>query len=155
MILLFLFFFTGTAHALEVKPFVSGSAATILSQHQGKPLILSFWSLTCPSCLAELPQFARLTKKYPKFDWVLVSTDTPQALDEIRSTLQKLRLTRAEHWVFADDFTDRLRYEIDRKWHGELPRTYLIDAQQQMTAYSGKMDIRQLDQWIRKQTTTR
>ena len=33
------------------------------------------------------------------------------------------RLAGAENWMFTDDFVERLRYEIDPQWHGEIPRT--------------------------------
>ena len=32
----------------------------------------------------------------------------------------------AENWTFDDDFVERLRYEIDPQWRGEIPRTLLI-----------------------------
>lgn len=135
------------AAAQELKPFVAGSIKEITASRQGKPFILGLWSLTCTHCRDELSMLSGLIKKYPALDLVLVSTDTPADRTEILTTLQQLALGHAQTWVFADDFAERLRFEIDPKWHGELPRTYLYDASS-FRAFSGKLDLRQLEHWI-------
>jgi hypothetical protein len=61
--------------------------------------------------------------------------------------LQQVALGNEQAWVFADDFVERLRFEIDPKWHGELPRTYLYVATG-FHAFSGKLDPRELERWI-------
>ncbi|MDO8343138.1 MAG: hypothetical protein Q7T48_08070, partial [Cellvibrio sp.] len=68
---------------------------------------------------------------------------------EIARTLQKYPLKKAESWVFADSFVERLRYEVDMQWYGELPRTYFYDAQGHALALSGKLDYAQIERWIR------
>jgi thiol-disulfide isomerase/thioredoxin len=135
------------AAAQELRPFVSGSIKEIVAGRQGKPFILGLWSLTCTHCREELSTLSGLKKKYPALDLVLVSTDTPVDRAEIQATLGQLGLGRAEAWVFADDFAERLRFEIDPKWHGELPRSYLYDAAR-FRAFSGKPDPRELEQWV-------
>src|SRR3989338_9304397 len=96
--------------AQEIKPFVRGSYQQIVSARQGKPFIVSFWSLTCSYCVVELAMLKKLVKKYPKLDLVLVSTDTPEEEKEIAATLAKYSLDKAEAWVFADDYSERLRF---------------------------------------------
>ncbi|MDD5330830.1 MAG: TlpA family protein disulfide reductase, partial [Sulfuricella sp.] len=56
---------------------------------------------------------------------------------------------RADAWVFADAVPERLYFEADGKWRGELPRTYLYDAAHRATAFSGKIDPAQLERWVR------
>ena len=36
------------------------------------------------------------------------------------------RAGAAENWLFSDGFVERLRFEIDPAWQGEIPRTLLI-----------------------------
>lgn len=131
----------------EIKPFVRGSIKEITSVRQGKPFILGFWSLTCTHCRDELALLSKLSRQYPKLEMVLVSTDTPQDAEDVAATLKQFSLDLADGWVFADGFADRLRFEIDRKWHGELPRTYLYDPSGNFTAFSGSLDSRQLERW--------
>ncbi|MHB1292014.1 MAG: hypothetical protein ACYCY5_07460 [Sulfuricella sp.] len=90
-----------------------------------------------------------LQKKYPDLDVVLVSTDSPEESAEVVATLRQFSLDRALAWVFSDPFVERLRFEIDPKWHGELPRAYLFEASHQSRAFSGKLDPQQLERWIR------
>lgn len=138
---------TAGASAQELHPLVSGSLKEIVAARQGRPFILGLWSLTCTHCRDELAMLASLKKKYPALDLVLVSTDTPADRAEILATLQQAALGGAQAWVFADDFAERLRFEIDPKWHGELPRSYLYDAAR-FRAFSGKPDPRMLEQWV-------
>jgi len=135
------------AAAQELHPFVSGSIKEIAASRQGKPYILGLWSLTCTHCRDELSILSGLKKKYPALDLVLISTDTPADRTEILATLQQVALGNEQAWVFADDFVERLRFEIDPKWHGELPRTYLYGATG-FRAFSGKIDPRELERWI-------
>jgi thiol-disulfide isomerase/thioredoxin len=136
--------------AQEIRPFVSGSIKEITAARQGKPFILGMWSLTCTHCREELSLLSSLVKKYPSLDLVLVATDTPEEGEAIGATLRQSGLGGAEAWVFADPFAERLRFEVDRKWHGELPRTYLYDPSHQAQAFSGKLDALPMEQWLKK-----
>lgn len=132
------------------KPFVHGSYQEIVAARAGKPFIISLWSLDCTYCLEDMVLFGKLAKKYHDLDLVLISTDTPEQMNEIARVLKKYPLKKAESWVFADKFVERLRYEVDPEWYGELPRTYFYDAQGHTIALSGKLDYAQIEQWIRK-----
>ncbi|CAH1905639.1 AhpC-TSA domain-containing protein [Candidatus Nitrotoga sp. HW29] len=132
-----------------VKHFVHGSYQQIVSARAGKPFIISLWSLDCTYCRDDMVLFGKLSKKFPDLDLVLISTDTPDQTKEIARTLQKYPLKKAESWVFADSFVERLRYEVDTQWYGELPRTYFYDAQGHVLALSGRLDYAQIERWIR------
>jgi len=136
----------------EIKPFVRGSYQKIVAARQGKPFILNFWSLTCSYCMVELEMLKKLAGKHPSLDLVLVSADTPEETKSISATLAKFSLDKAEAWVFADSYTERLRFEIDRKWQGELPRTYFFGAKnQEAIAVSGKVEQDEAERWIAQQ----
>lgn len=136
--------------AQEIRPFFSGSIKEITAARQGKPFILGMWSLTCTHCREELFLLSSMAKKYPNLDLVLVATDTPEEGDAISATLSQSGLGGAQALVFADPFAERLRFEIDSKWHGELPRTYLYDPSHKTQAFSGKPDALHLEQWLKK-----
>jgi len=138
------------AAAQELKPFVAGSIKEITAARQGKPFILGMWSLTCAHCREEFALLSGLVKKHPDLDLVLIATDTPEESEAISATLRLSGLGGAEAWVFADPFAERLRFEIDPKWHGELPRTYLYDPSHKAQAFSGKPDALQMEQWLKK-----
>lgn len=136
--------------APELNPFVRGSYRQIVAAHAGQPFVVAFWSVNCSYCGAELALFGRLLKKYPGFDLVLVSTDAPGDRDAIAAVLGKHALDRAERWVFADSYTDRLRFEIDPEWYGELPRSYFHGRSDDVKAISGKIEQVDVERWIRQ-----
>ncbi len=137
--------------AQELKPFVRGSYQQLVSAHGDKPFIVAFWSVNCTYCGAELSMLGKLIKKYRGLGLVLVSTDTPADGQEIAATLDKFALGRAEAWVFADSYSERLRFEVDSAWYGELPRTYLYSAKDGVKAASGKLDQAEVERWIKQQ----
>lgn len=153
LVLALLFVFPAAAQ--ELKPFVTGSIKEITTARQGKPFILGMWSLTCAHCREELVLLSDLLKKHPDLDLVLISTDTPEEGEAISATLRQSGLGGAQAWVFADPFSERLRFEVDPKWHGELPRTYLYDSSHKAQAFSGKLDVLQMEQWLKKYSTLR
>lgn len=135
----------------EIKFFVRGSQQTIAATRQGKPFILALWSLDCTHCRDDLALLGQLQAKHSTLDVVLVSTDTPAQRSEILTMLKHYALQRAESWVFADSYVERLRFEIDAQWYGELPRTYFFDAAGGSTAISGKIERDPVERWIKSQ----
>ena len=146
--------FAGQSAALaaqELKPFLRGSHQQIVAARAGKPFVVAFWSVNCTYCGAELAMFGKLLKKYPGLDLVLVSTDAPADGKGIAAVLDKHALGRAEAWVFADSHADRLRFEVDPEWYGELPRTYFHGAKEGVQATSGKIGQADVERWIERQ----
>lgn len=139
-----------TAQAAGPKPFVAGSMQQIRAAHAGRPFLLALWSLTCSHCQEELARLGKLHEQRPELNVVLVSTDTLDDAATLTTTLARHGLARAESWVFADGFVERLRFEIDPRWGGELPRTYLYAADHSARAVSGRLDPQQLEPWIQR-----
>ncbi len=142
---------TLTLAAQEIKPFVRGSYQQIISARQGKPFIISFWSLSCTHCMDEMAMLKKLAKKHSRLDLVLISTDTPEEKKLVAAALAKFSPRKAETWLFADSYTDPLFFEIDKKWHGELPRTYFFSTKNDVKAISGKLEQKEVEQWIKEQ----
>lgn len=136
----------GLAQA-EVKPFAAGSLAQIRAAREGRPFILAFWSLECAHCPKELKILGEVKRRYPKADLVLVSTDTPADAAALAEFADRQGLGAAEQWVFADQ-PQKLRFEVDRRWWGELPRTYLFDATHKAEGHSGLIDTDTLGHWL-------
>jgi len=135
-------------HAADLKPFVTGSADEIRHTHAGQAYVLALWSLGCPPCHEELAMLGALRHDQPDLRVVLISTDTPDDHAALLATLRRHGLDTAENWVFADAFTERLRFEIDRRWQGELPRSYLIGRGGTVQAISGRLKRAALKRWI-------
>jgi len=133
-----------------VRPFVAGSLARVLANRAGKPFILGFWSLDCVHCGEEMKRLKALKQRHPGLDLVLVSTDGEIEPATLAAHLQAAGLGRAEQWVFADPVPERLRQEIDKRWYGELPRTYLYGRDGQVSAVSGLLNDDVLAPWLKR-----
>ena len=136
------------ARAGEPRPFVAGSMQEIADARRGRPFILAFWSLSCVHCAEELALFGKRLRSEPRLPLVLVSTDSPQERAQIAAMLKRHGLARAENWVFAEPMVERLRFEVDRKWRGELPRTYFFDRDHRPLAFSGPAGPEFVSRWI-------
>lgn len=140
------------AHAAGPLPFERGSWARLLSLHAERPTVVHFWGLTCAPCLVELPRWGRLAAERPDLRLVLVAADPlPQDAGRIAATLAGAGLADRESWSFADRFYERLRYEIDPGWAGELPRTVLIDRHGTATVLPGVADLGRVRAWLDRQ----
>lgn len=133
------------------SPFGTGSMREVASAHAGKPFILAFWSLSCVYCKANLDQLGKLLAQHPRLPLVLVATDSVEESADIAAVLDKYGLGNAQSWVFADAFVERLYFEIDRKWRGELPRTYFYDAGHRARVVSGKLDEQETTDWVKRE----
>lgn len=140
------------SHAMAgetVRAFTPESFAAIKTARAGKPFILGFWSVSCSHCPSELRALASLRQRHPRAEVVLVSTDTPAEAPEAARLAATYGLAKTELWVFADEIPERLRFAIDRRWQGELPRTYFFDATGAHEAVSGVIPADALEAWAR------
>ena len=133
-----------------LRPFAAGSFPGLVAARADRPFLLVLWSVTCVPCRQEFEMLADLRKSNPGMPLVLVSTD--DVADEAVATriLEKYGLEREESWIFAGD-AQRLRYEIDPAWYGEMPRAYFYDASHQREAVSGSLDRARVEAWIRRE----
>ena len=140
----------GTAWA-DIRPFTVDSLQAIEKERDGRPFVLAFWSSTCTHCPHELRTLGELTRRYPRLDVVLVAADTPDLAPELARLAKEYGLGKQTQWVFADEQAERLRFAVDRRWYGELPRTYFYDAQHRREGRSGVIPREQLEHWVREQ----
>ena len=137
------------ALAGELHPFVRGSWQELRQAHAGRPAVVHLWGLTCAPCIAELPEWGKLARERPDLELVLVAADQ-RGEDEgpIGTALRTAGLGQVESWGFADRFAARLRFEIDPRWQGEMPRTLLIAADGEVTSISGVADLAAVRAWL-------
>jgi thiol-disulfide isomerase/thioredoxin len=143
------------AAAADVRTFGRGSWQEIRKAHAGEPLVVHFWGVTCGPCRAELPQWGRFVNERADLHLVTIDADlVPNAPTAVRTMLEQSGLSaRTENWMFNDGFVERLRYEIDPQWQGEIPRTLLIAADGTTTSLEGVADFARIGAWLDAQST--
>jgi hypothetical protein len=128
-----------THAATAIQPFEPDSLARIVASQKGKPFVLIVWSLDCEYCQASLKTLAQEKRKRKDLNVVTLATDSladAQAAALVRQKLQAAGMTR-NAWAFGDAPAEQLRYAIDPKWHGEMPRSYWFNERGEPIAYSG------------------
>lgn len=146
---LFFFLAAGHASAAEVRAFVRGSWGDIRAAHAARPTIVHIWGPSCGPCLAELPDWGKFIAVHKDADLVLVNADGEHARRGATKTrLNNAGLRGVESWEFAESHIDRLRFEIDPNWQGELPYTVLISPGGAVTSFSGSADFAALAKWV-------
>jgi thiol-disulfide isomerase/thioredoxin len=137
----------------DLKPFERGSWQQILRAHAGRPTIVHFWGVTCGPCKVELPLLGQYMKDNAAIDMVTVSADlVPNLPGATRSMLEKSGLGAAENWIFGDGFVERLRFEIDPAWQGDIPRTILISGKGDITTIEGSAEMADIQKWFEQQS---
>jgi hypothetical protein len=93
-------------------------------------------------------------KDHPAIDVVTISADlVPDLPGATRSMLEKSGLSAAENWIFSDGFVERLRFEIDPGWQGDIPRTMLISREGAITTIEGSAEMADVERWSDQQRT--
>jgi thiol-disulfide isomerase/thioredoxin len=131
-----------------LKPFVRGSWREVLHAHAGRPTLIHFWGVTCGPCKVELPQLGQFMKDHPGIDIVTISADlVPNLSDATQAMLDNAGLASAENFIFGDGFVERLRFEIDPSWQGDIPRTMLLGRDGAISTIEGTADVSELEKW--------
>jgi thiol-disulfide isomerase/thioredoxin len=108
--------------------------------------------LTCGPCRKELPAWGKLLAEKPDLPLVTINADmvqdAPEAAQEFLATSG---LSNAENWIFDDSFVERLRYEIDPKWQGEIPVTLLIGSDGSIRRIEGSANLPEVSTWLNQQ----
>ena len=139
----------GSATIDDLREFGRGSWSEIRRAHSGKPTIVHIWGVTCGPCRTEMPMWGALRRERPGTDLVLIDADlVPNEPGAVAAMLDEAGLAGAENWTFGDGFVERLRYEIDPQWRGEIPRTMLIARDGSVTVMEGSVDFAEVRRWL-------
>jgi len=132
-----------------LKPYQYGGWSNLVKTANGAPLAVHFWGVTCPSCIKEMPQWGSFLKSHPNAKIVFIQVDDV-SLESMQKMLSKANLENANNYYVAAPFDERLRYEIDPKWHGETPTTILIDKNGKVLRKTGSIQFQELQAWMAK-----
>jgi hypothetical protein len=91
-----------------------------------------------------------IRQNHPDLKIVMLSTDDPGTTSEVKTILAKYRLGDLDNWIFGSDDAQKLRYEIDPSWYGELPRTYFFSPSHARVGKSGALKIEEFEAQIAK-----
>ena len=129
----------GTSRAAEtIQAFGPETFKQIVASKAGKPFVVMVWSLDCAYCAQSFEVLSEVRKKHG-VDVVTIATDAADDSESAQLIARKLALFRLTRnaWAFGSSPPEQLRYTIDPKWRGELPRSYWFDSDGKAVAHSG------------------
>lgn len=132
----------------KVRTFEGNSFKEIVADHKGKPFVVVVWSLDCAYCQPSFEALAEAQSRQP-LAVVTIATDRASDAEAVNFIKRKIATTSlaSDTWAFGSAPPEQLRFSIDQKWRGEMPRSYWFDGQGKSVAYSGvitKRTIREL-----------
>jgi hypothetical protein len=95
-----------------------------------------------------MPRLSKFARSRKDFDLVLVTTDPVEQSERISARLEKWNLSGASNFAYADTFEERLRFEVDPDWHGELPFTALVRPGGNTPMIAAAIEPAQLLTWL-------
>jgi len=128
----------------------AGDMTRIRDAFKGRPSVLHVWSLTCAPCIAELPKWAARIKHNPDVAFVFINTDGLRYAPSLATRLSQAGVQPTRSLVYADDFVERLQYEISSEWHGELPRNELVNRSGDVLITVGSLSDTEFEKWNRQ-----
>jgi len=131
-----------------MRPFGPESPAQIARENAGRPYVLALWSTSCEPCIREMPIWKEMQARNPNVRIVLVAADPPQDRERVLAFLARYDPGPVERWQFTGDAEEKLRYAIDPRWRGELPRTYFFDEKHRVEATTGVIERERVERWL-------
>lgn len=135
--------------AQAASPFVKGSFSAIQQQYEGEAYLIVFWGKDCAYCMQELDTLGELLPENRDIKLITVATDPFLPTDFIEQKMAGFGLTEFEHWVFADASPESLYFDVNPRWRGALPLTFLSDGQS-VVRKSGLLEKPQLKAWLQQ-----
>ena len=128
ILVLFAFLLVQTAGAQEIPKWKLQDLKAAI-QKADQPTIFTFWATFCKPCLAEMPYFHELVKKYEAAGvrLVLVNLDAAEEYPKkIQSTASKFKMTAPI--AFLDETNaDLFCPAVDEKWSGAIPASLFVN----------------------------
>jgi thiol-disulfide isomerase/thioredoxin len=138
-------------HAANLQPLVAADVGRVLAADAGRAQIVEIWSLDCSYCRENVARIAQWQQKHRDVRVTMIAMDSlddnAEALAQALGTMQVP--SQVALYANAEAIPEKLRRALDADWHGELPRTVLIDAHGARQSHSGLLAPGVLDAWRR------
>ena len=123
-----------------------------LPQDDDQLLILNFWATWCKPCVAEMPYFNALSKKYsddPRVKVLLISLDMSSQLESRLIPFINERQLHPEVWVLDDPDANAWIDRVDPSWSGAIPATLFYKGEKRRFYERSFHNVNELEQIIR------
>ena len=131
---IFFLFTTLSSKAAEiiVTPTTGKQLLKTVQSIKADIVVLNLWATWCAPCTREFPEIIKLYQKYQQqnVELILVSADFEPDLQNVKTFLEKQGVTFPTYLKKQKDLD--FIAEIDQKWKGVLPSTFIYDRQKKV-----------------------
>ncbi len=92
----------------------------------------------------ELQKISDLHQQYPEYQLTLINTDSIDEQERVKKLIQQYNLAGLDNWGFANTDEEKLRYDIDPRWFGDLPRSYFFPLEGKVKRLRGALTSAEL-----------
>lgn len=124
--------------------------APIFAQKSDTTYVINFWATWCKPCVAELPYFLELHKKYQdqKYKFIFVSLDFPKQIQKKLVPFLEKNPLPGDVIVLDDADSNRWIPEVDPEWSGAIPAIIVYKGNQKIFAEKSFHDFPELSDWV-------
>ncbi len=122
----------------------------IISERNGKPLLINFWATWCVPCREEFPDLVKFHSDFKdRVDVIAISVDYPKEIEtKIKPFLIKLN-PGFNTYVYSERDQEALINMINKDWSGALPATFVYNTEgKQVSFHNGKLSHQELKESI-------
>lgn len=130
--------------SVSLKAFELGSFEQIVTDKNQQDHLVILWSFDCPPCITELEKISELHQQFPNYQLTLINTDAVEEQMRVKKILQQFDLAGLDNWGFANSDEEKLRYDIDPRWYGDLPRSYFFPLEGKIKRLRGALSSDEL-----------
>ena len=131
-------------YSVSLKVFELGSFEQIVVDKNKQDHLVVLWSFDCPPCITELEKISELHQQFPNYQLTLINTDAVDEQVRVKRILQRFNLAGLDNWGFANTDEEKLRYDIDPRWYGDLPRSYFFPLKGKIKRLRGALSSGEL-----------
>lgn len=124
---------------VSLKAFEIGSFEQIVTNKIKQDHLVILWSFDCPPCITELKKVSELHQQFPNYQLTLINTDALNEQPRVERLLREYKLVGLDNWSFGDNDEERLRFDIDPRWYGDLPRSYFFPLKGKVKRLQGAL----------------
>jgi thiol-disulfide isomerase/thioredoxin len=126
----FFFYATASAQTHTIRPLDERGLDSLISERNGKILVLNVWATWCAPCKEEFPDLITLAKSIPHKDVEIaaLSVDYPDETESLIAPFIRQMDPPFPVFVSAIESQDTLINKLEPRWNGAIPATLIFDA---------------------------
>jgi thiol-disulfide isomerase/thioredoxin len=141
---------TPMTSSVEIPVVDYNGLAPIFAHKSDTTYVINFWATWCKPCVAELPYFLELHKKYEgqKYKFIFVSLDFPKQINKKLIPFLEKKPLPGDVIVLDDSDSNNWIPKVDPEWSGAIPATVVYNGDRKIFAEKSFHDFPELANWV-------